>query len=657
MRILLAHNSPYYPSLGGGDKSNRLLMEALAAKGHSVRVATRVERFGDAAHENHLQDLAVRGVVATEEPESVRYTLGSVDVRTLTRGSQLRAFFSHQIEGFDPEVIVCSTDDPAHILFDLAMRSPRARVVYLARATIAVPFGPDSSSVSSERTAALRQADGVVCVSEYVARYVREWGKVDAVHLPISLFEGGEPPLLGRFDSPFVLMVNPCAVKGVSIVLDLAAQLPHIRFGAVPSWGTTQADLASLRGLANMTLLGRADNINDLLRYARITLVPSLWAEARSRIVPESLARGVPVIASDAGGIREAMLGLNYLLPVRTIARYRPSVDEHMVPVAEIPPQDTVPWHAALERLWSDQAHWEDLSRRSREAGLAYLKSVSIEPFEHYLIQLPRKPRAETSQGLSADRRRLLEIRLKRKTQRSWFPCTAGSGLRLFCFPYAGAGALAYRGWSEQLGPDFQVCPAQLPGRETRIHEPPFTAMEPLIEALAREIGPLLDTPFGFFGHSMGAGVAFELARRLVGDRKPVPRVLIVSAARAPRFRALPLAAPLPSGEDLLARLGPVPPELAESTLRALRADVTLYSSYVYQPGPELPLPIIGYGGDQDPDIRIEHLDAWREQTARGFRMRQFPGGHLYFAQPGAKDSFLRTLAADLRTSIAQGVP
>ena len=95
------------------------------------------------------------------------------------------------MRGFDPDVILTSTDDPAHLMFDTALRAPRARVVYLVRATIALPFGPDSSIPSAAKTAALRRADGAVAVSEYVAAYARQWGGIDAVHVPISLLGAG----------------------------------------------------------------------------------------------------------------------------------------------------------------------------------------------------------------------------------------------------------------------------------------------------------------------------------------------------------------------------------------------------------------------------------------------------------------------------------
>jgi FkbM family methyltransferase len=411
MRILLAHNSPYYPSFGGGDKSNRLLMEALAGRGHQVVVAARLDRFGGEAHERLLADLAARSVAASVEGEAVCFTRNGVDVRVLTLDPQVRTWFAARIQAFDPDVILTSTDDPAHLMLEPALRSPRARVVYLVRATVALPFGPDASLASELHTAVLRQADGVVAVSEFVAGYARKWGGLDAVHVPISLLEQGEIPWAGGFDNPFVTMVNPCAVKGISIFLELARRFPSARFAAAPTWGTSRGDLAALRELPNVVLLEAVDDIHDILRQTRVVVVPSLWAEARSRMILESMARGIPVLASDVGGLAEAMLGMDYLLPVRPVARYQRSVDERMVPAAEIPEQDIDPWQAALGRLLTDGAHYESLSSACRARALEYARGLTCEPFEAYLEKIVQSP-----PRLSAEKRRLLALRLKRKS-------------------------------------------------------------------------------------------------------------------------------------------------------------------------------------------------------------------------------------------------
>ena len=201
------------------------------------------------------------------------------------------------------------------------MRAARARVVYLVRATIAAPFGPDSSLPSAAKTEALRQADGVVAVSEYVAGYARQWGglKRPRSHLAARARRG---PLLGRFDNRFVMMVNPCAVKGISIFLALAERFPDAEFAAVPTWGTTAR--TSPRCAPPQHRGAAAGGRHPRSAETRVALVPSLWAEARSRMILEAMSRGIPVIASDVGGLAEAKLGVDYLLPVKPVVRYQP---------------------------------------------------------------------------------------------------------------------------------------------------------------------------------------------------------------------------------------------------------------------------------------------------------------------------------------------
>ncbi len=670
MRILLAHNSTYFPSIGGGDKSNRLLMEALVARGHAVRVVTRVEKFGPEGHERMLGDLATRNVpVDAADGVCIRFRLGGVDVRALSQNPHLRGFFQSQIDDFDPDIIITSTDDPGQLLFDLAVKAPRARVVYLVRATIAVPFGPDSSMVSAAKTETLKRADGVVGVSHYVAGYVREWSGLDAIHVPISLLERAEGfPLLGRFENPYIAMVNPCAVKGISIFLELARRMPHLRFAAIPTWGTLAAEIAEMEAEPNITLLPQVDNIDGLLKLTKVMLVPSVWAEARSRIVLEAMSRGVPVVGSDVGGLHEAKLGVPYLVRVNPIAKYKPSVDASMVPVAEVPPQDVDPWQRILERLTTDRAHWEEIAAASRKAALEYAANLNVLPFESFLLKLvaqPKKqPPAPPKPGLSEEKKRLLALRLRQRATTvkpetsQWFPgieeAQAGKP-RLFCLPWAGGGALPSRAWREPLSQLVAVAPVRLPGRETRAGEPAFERMEPLIEALLAAIRPFLDTPFLLFGHSMGAGIAFELTRALrsAGLRQPVS--LHVSGARAPQCRLNHVPPPEPSLRDFieeLRRLEGFPPsvlnnpELLKLALPALLSDARLYRHYAYAPGEPLDVPLFAYGGEADPNVTTQHLDAWAAQTTGPFQRRDFHGGHFYLEPSQA--ALLATLKADI---------
>ncbi|MFN3325485.1 MAG: thioesterase domain-containing protein [Bryobacteraceae bacterium] len=681
MRILLAHNSTYYPAHGGGDRSNRLLVEALAARGHVCRVIARVAGYGPEEHEKLLRELQARSVaIESSDGGVVRSALNGVAIHTITSSPNLRAYFTEQIAIFDPDVILVSTDDPAQVLLEAALKATRARVVYLARATLAVPFGPDCAFESPEKTEVLRQTDGVVGVSQYVADYIRRWSGIEAAHVPISLMEPGPFPDLGRFDNEFVTLVNPCAVKGISIFLALAERMPDIAFAAVPTWGTNASDLDALRRHPNVRILDPVDRIDDLLARTRVLLVPSLWAEARSRVIVEAMLRGVPVMASDVGGIPEAKMGVDYLLPVRPIVRYQPSLDEQMVPVAQVPEQDVDPWESALRRLVSDRANYEALSRESRRAALAYADWLSIEPFERFLeevIARPRKPRSrpvptqpqQTDSALdklSPEKRALLALRLRKRSAApqavdpsDWFPAPrreTSPRFRLFCFPNAGGGAAVFRTWSERLPETIELRAARLPGRESRIGEPPITRMQPLIDTIAQAIQPLLDLPCVFFGHSMGAGVAFELTRQLRREGHPLPVALLVAGARAPQLRTEGPTGSDPSDAELLAdlkRLDGIPKvvlenqELLSLLLPALRADIALYRHYVYTAEPPLNLPIRAYCGREDPNLEPQHLEAWRSQTTAGFCTRQFPGGHFFLHDPDS--GFDAALLQDLK--------
>ena len=220
-----------------------------------------------------------------------------------------------------------------------------------------------------------------------------------------------------------------------------------------------------------------------------------------------------------------------------------------------------------------------------------------------------------------------------------WFRPKAGAKVRLFCFPYAGGGASVYRGWGECLPGLVEVCPVQLPGRETRFREPPFARLPLLVEALASALRPYLDRPFAFFGPSLGALVAFELARRLHRETGMQPVCLFVSGCGAAQTRSRETSThKLPAAEfrEELRRLDGTPPEVLENDelmdllLPTLRADFALCETYAYSPGPPLDCPVSALGGLGDDTVSPQDLDAWREQTTGPFRLRMLAGNHFF---------------------------
>ncbi len=654
MRILLASNAQYFPAHGGGERSNRMLMEALAQRGHTCLVVTRAERFGEEGTERLRDSLTERGIAATPISDGLTFRAGAIPVIAATNPVSFRSFFTRHKDEFAPDVIITSTDDPAQLLLEAALEDRTARTVFLARATVALSFGPDAAFLSREKTDLLREADSVVCVSNYVASYVQEHSGIPARHVPISLPAPGPHPKVGRFDNEFVTLVNPCAVKGLSVFLELAKACPRLNFAAVPTWGTTSEDRTALESQSNVTILSKVDRIDDLFRRTRVLLAPSLWAEARSRIVVEAMLVGVPVLASKLGGLPEAKMHVPYILPVRPIDGYTSKLNEQMVPVANVPPQPIEPWRDALERLTTDRSHWEELSALGRSTTLHYAETTTIEPFERLIDELKRKARrvqaptqplpSEQLKHLSPDRRRLLELKVRKRsaTMEPVLPLGGGKPrdhLRVFCFPHAGGGASAFRSWHDLWKGFAETAPVQYPGHENRKGDPFAAAFSELIYQLKMELRSSLIGPFLFFGHSMGAVIAFELARQLVADEVRPPLGLIVSSARAPLYRLNHQPGLDPSPDELLLqlrRLGGLPveaesnPRFVATILPALIADTGLYRRYVYEEGPPIPLPIFAVGGESDPQVDRAHLESWGCHTSARFGSRQFPGGHFY---------------------------
>ena len=175
--------------------------------------------------------------------------------------------------------------------------------------------------------------------------------------------------------------------------------------------------------------------------------------------------------------------------------------------------------------------------------------------------------------------------------------------------------------------------------------EQPFTRLPPLVRALAQGLAPLLDKPFAFFGHSLGAFVAFELAQELRRQSSLQPARLLVSAASAPQSprQNRPVHA-LPDEEFLseLRQLNGVPgkvledSELMQLMLPMLRADFAMFETYQYMPEPPLDCALSGFGGLQDRRVSREDIEAWREQTSGLFSLRMLPGDHFFLntAQP-----------------------
>lgn len=243
----------------------------------------------------------------------------------------------------------------------------------------------------------------------------------------------------------------------------------------------------------------------------------------------------------------------------------------------------------------------------------------------------------------------------------AWFTVTPNeqAKIRLFCFPYAGGSSLIFRTWATTLGPSIAVCPAHLPGRGRRLTEKPYTSAQSLVEAAAEAIIPQVDSPFAFFGHSMGALVSFELARHLRRRNLPLPKHIFLSGRAAPQLgirEAVTYNLPANEFAEELRRLNGTPrevlehQELMELMIPLLRADFEVCQTYRYTHEPALDCPITAFGGLNDAEANGEMVGAWRDQTTRSFRLCLMPGDHFFVNS--AQDRVLRVVAQELQSLI-----
>jgi glycosyltransferase involved in cell wall biosynthesis len=178
------------------------------------------------------------------------------------------------------------------------------------------------------------------------------------------------------------MMINPSSIKGIDVFVGLARRFPRMAFGAVPSWATTSSDRRLLEREPNVHLVEPSEDLDAVFATARVLLVPSRWQEALGQVVVDAMVRGVPVIASDVGGLREAKLGVEYVVPVTAIDAYRDELDDAWVPVPVVPDLE----------LTAGEHGYRKLAEASRAAAMRYWRGLSLVPFYRFFDTVDRRP-------------------------------------------------------------------------------------------------------------------------------------------------------------------------------------------------------------------------------------------------------------------------
>jgi surfactin synthase thioesterase subunit len=215
---------------------------------------------------------------------------------------------------------------------------------------------------------------------------------------------------------------------------------------------------------------------------------------------------------------------------------------------------------------------------------------------------------------------------------------------RLVCFPHAGGSASFYFPVAQALAPGADVLAIQYPGRQDRRHEPCVDSVHGLADALAEELDGWFDRPVTFFGHSMGASVAYEVARR-VEARGTVLHGLFASGRRAPsavRDERVHLLDDDGLIDDITRLSGTDTqvlgdPEILRMILPSVRADYRAAETYRHTPGPRLSCPVFALTGDDDPQVTLDEARAWGTHTSGAFEVKVYPGGHFYLNAQAAQ--------------------
>lgn len=385
MRILHVHCDPYYPlGLGGSEVANRGVLEMLVRAGFEVEAVCRKYNGHPGAPRTPEQlatweaewVAAVRGLGGTVDPSRDRFTLGGVDVHLAADDDALLELFARRVDQRAPDRVLISgyERDPPRLL-ERVVEACGRRAFHLAHSVMSLPFGPHAWLPSEPERELLARLGGIVACSRYVADYIRRWGQLEATPLYFPAYSTEPLHSLGS-PSGHVTFVNPCAMKGLAVFAELARALPAVKLVAVPHWGTGPDDLDILGKLPNVTLGAPSHSPNEFLRGSSVVVMPSLCYEGLGLVPIEAMARGIPVLLSDLGALREASLGVARLLPVNPLAVSRGADGR---PIFTAPPQRIEAWALALTQLLADPAAYRAASRAAEERARAFIAAIEIE--------------------------------------------------------------------------------------------------------------------------------------------------------------------------------------------------------------------------------------------------------------------------------------
>lgn len=407
-------NLPFTRKGGGANRSNKFLAEALVKKGVEVLVVgPAFEPNEPHMGERLCSELVQENIEFQHNEDFLKFYVLGINVIAVFKPVDLRVILQQAVQSFKPNWILVSSEDPSQTLFKTVYELSPDNIIYLVHTQYMLPFGPLSLYPGTKRTELIKKAKAVVSIGAYVADYIHKYSGIQTFinHPP---HYGNDFKYLGGRENKYILLINPSLVKGISILLELAKELPARQFLVVPGWGTTSSDLEKIRSHKNIYIREKTDDLDQLFADVSILLMPSLWHEPFGMSVVDAMARGIPVIASNTGGLQEAKLGTNYQIPVVPVLKFSGRFDDNYFPIPDLPAQDINPWKTAIEQILKDENTYETEAKLSYWQAADFISSLSVDPFISFLNSLNKSAKS-AFENLSAEQKNLLLARLKTK--------------------------------------------------------------------------------------------------------------------------------------------------------------------------------------------------------------------------------------------------
>lgn len=370
MKILLVQDLLYLPALRPASRANRGLAQALAGRGHACRVVAPA--FGPSECRTRTQSFgewAARGLgVISASPDADVYRVDGVEVHVVQDPARLAAYGAQQVRELRPDWTLVTTEDPDLGLLAAVADAAPAKLVSLHHATS--PPSPQGLDV-------LGRVDGIAAPGEWLRGELQRWTGREAAAFALPAYGYTAGPFPSPDDQGTVTLVSPATGDGLPLLLELARRSPDVDFAA--ALGTAaMGDLADLQEPPNVSLLETSEDYGEVLDGTRVLLLPSLQPAGFEPLAVEAMLRGIPVLASDLGGLADAALRVGLLLPAP--ARLE---------------RDAAPWAEALGRLLADGELFARVSSASREAAAAYVARAAdltdLETWHKALAPQPRK--------------------------------------------------------------------------------------------------------------------------------------------------------------------------------------------------------------------------------------------------------------------------